>query len=120
MLDLDIEGKRLYMVHASPPRSYMDGIKLLDETGEIVPEQVLNWTEYLEGFDYDVLIVGHTHQVFSEQLGDTFLINPGSTKFNHTCVILSLPEMACQWYSLSNKSPLKAWNWGMQYQQSPE
>ena len=30
VLDLVIEGKKLYMVHASPPQSCMDGIKLLD------------------------------------------------------------------------------------------
>ena len=120
VLDIEIEGKRLYMVHASPPRSYMDGIKLLDETGEILPKQLTTWTGYLAELEYDVLVVGHTHQVFAEQLGDTFLINPGSTKFNHTCVIIDLPEMTCKWFSLSNETPVKSWNWGMQYQQSQD
>jgi len=60
------------------------------------------------------LIVGHTHQVFAEQLGRTLLINPGSTKFNNTCMILSLPNMEVQVLSLLNKTPLKVWNWGME------
>ncbi len=112
VLDLMIEGKILYMVHASPPQSYMDGIKLLDANGNIRLDQKKIWTDRLAEFDYDVLVVGHTHQVFSEQLGNTLVINPGSTTFNHTCAILSLPDMGCQWFSLSNKPPLKVWNWG--------
>jgi len=112
VLDLVIEGKKLYMVHASPPQSCMDGIKLLDECGELLSDQKEVWTERLAGFGHDVLVVGHTHQVFSEQLGDTLVINPGSTKFNHSCAILSLPGMECQWVSLSNKVSVKVWHWG--------
>ena len=40
-----------------------------------------------------VLLVGHTHQVFCEQLGNTLVINPGSTRFKRTCAILSLPDL---------------------------
>jgi len=112
VLDLIIEDRKFYMVHASPPQSCMDGIKLLDENGDMLSDQKDAWTKRLAKFDYDVLVVGHTHQVFSEQMGDMLVINPGSTKFNHTCVILSLPEMECHWFSLSNQSPLKVWNWG--------
>src|SRR3990172_2422958 len=112
VLDLVIEGKKLYMVHASPPQSCMDGIKLLDECGELLADQKEVWTERLAGFGHDVLVVGHTHQVFSEQLGDTLVINPGSTKFNHSCAILSLPGMDCQWVPLSNKVIVKVWHWG--------
>ena len=61
----------------------------------------------------DVLIVGHTHQVFSEQLGDVLVINPGSTTFNHTCAILTLPEMKVDIFPLSNKEPILCWNWSM-------
>jgi len=114
VLELTVEGKYLYVVHASPPRSYMRGIKLLDEYGNVLLNQIEQWTGHLKKFEYDVLIVGHTHQVFAEQLGRTLLISPGSTKFNNTCMILSLPNMEVQVLPLLNKSPLRVWNWGME------
>jgi predicted phosphodiesterase len=101
------------MVHASPPRSYMKGIRLLDLDGNLIEEEMARWTERLQGFDHDVLVVGHTHQVFCEQFGGTLVINPGSTRFNHTCAILTLPEMELQLFGLSGKQPVKSWNWGM-------
>jgi len=112
-LEYHLEGKKVYVAHASPPDSLMDGIRLLDENGIIIKEQEAEWTERLNEFDYDVLIVGHTHQVFSEQLGTTLVINPGSTEFNHTCGILSLPDMKYEVFALSNKTPVKSWNWGL-------
>jgi len=110
---LNVQGKKLYMVHANPPESNRGGIKLLDEHGEILQEEKVKWSQYLSGFEHDVLIVGHTHQVFYELLGKTWVINPGSTKFNHSCAILTLPEMSCDFYALSNKSIIKSWNWGL-------
>jgi predicted phosphodiesterase len=115
VLQLTIAGRRLYMVHANPPDSVMGGIRLLDIDGNLIAAEKTRWTEYplghLLGFRYDVLLVGHTHQVFCEQLGDTLVINPGSTLFNHTCAILSLPEMSVEWFGLSGKQPVKAWHW---------
>ena len=111
-LDFSADGKHLYVVHASPPSSNRKGINLLDEHGHVMPEREAQWKNTLENFGYDVLIVGHTHQVFAEKLGNTLVINPGSTKFNHACAILTLPELAVQVFPLSNKEPLKAWNWG--------
>jgi predicted phosphodiesterase len=119
VIDTTIAGRSLYMVHASPPRSCLDGIRLLDETGNIIPQQYQEWSERLAGFDHDVLIVGHTHQVFAERLGDTLVINPGSTKFNHSCMILSLPEMACTVVPLSGNRVIRAWNWGMETNTPP-
>lgn len=112
-LEYNLEGKKVYIVHASPPASLMDGIRLLDENGKIIMQQKSDWTTKLNGFDYDVLIVGHTHQVFAEQLGSTLVINPGSTEFNHTCGILSLPDMKFQLFPLLNKTPVRSWNWGL-------
>ena len=112
-LEYNLEGKKVYMVHASPPASLMDGIRLLDENGMIIMQQKSDWTARLDGFDYDVLIVGHTHQVFAEQLGSILVINPGSTEFNHTCGILSLPDMKFQLFALSDKTPVRSWNWGL-------
>ncbi len=108
-----IEGKYFYCVHGSPPRSLMDGIKLLDVQENISLYAKDLWTNYLDQFSIDVLVVGHTHQVFAERLGNTLVINPGSTKFNHTCAILCLPEMEVKVFPLSKKAPLKVWNWGM-------
>lgn len=112
-LDYLLEGKTIYVVHARPPSSQMNGIKLLDEDGKLMPELKDQWRTELEQYAYDVLIIGHTHQVYAEQLGSTLLINPGSTVFNHTCAILTLPEMVVEVFPLSNKEPLLAWNWGM-------
>jgi len=112
VLELAIEGKKLYLVHASPPRSYMEGIKLLDERGRILPDRKQGWSKRLQGFEYDVLVVGHTHQVFAERLADTLVINPGSTKFNHSCAILELPGLEFQVLPLSAKKVIRTWNWG--------
>jgi predicted phosphodiesterase len=111
VLQLTIEGKRLYMVHASPPDSVKGGIRLLDIDDNLIDAEKARWAKLLLGFGHDVLLVGHTHQVFCEQLGDTLVINPGSTLFNHTCAILSLPEMSLEWFGLSGKQPVKTWNW---------
>ena len=113
VLECTIEGKTLYMVHASPPRSYMEGIKLLDECGRILATRKQAWSKRLQGFAYDVLVVGHTHQVFAERLADTLVINPGSTKFNHSCAILELPNLEFQVLPLSGKKVTRTWNWGM-------
>jgi len=115
-LDMMIEGKRVYMVHAHPPQSDAGGIRLLDESGKLLPEQKKIWSDRLAEFDYDVLIVGHSHQVFAEQLKNTLVINPGSTKFNNSCAILRLPDQTVQWFALSNKPLVKVWNWGRQFQ----
>ena len=118
-LDSWIEGKHLYMAHASPPNSLMDGIRLLDEAGQILQDQRREWIERLAGFGPDVLIVGHTHQVFAEQLGDVLVVNPGSTLFNHCCAILTLPDMQFRLFSLSGKQPTRTWRWDQQGQEWP-
>jgi len=107
-----IEGKRLYMVHAQPPDGCHGGIKLLDKNGVLMADKVELWAEKLQTFDYDVLVVGHTHQVFIETLGDILVVNPGSSAFNNSCAILSLPEMKVELFALSGKAILKTWNWG--------
>lgn len=111
--EITAAGKKVYMVHASPPDSLLDGIRLLDEEGVLIGSQAADWSETLQGAPYDVLVVGHTHQVFAERLGDLLVINPGSTLFNHTCAILTLPEMDVRFIPLSGRTPLLSWNWGM-------
>lgn len=107
-----IEGKRLYMVHAQPPDGCHGGIKLLDKNGELLTDNIEKWNETLSAFDYDVLVVGHTHQVFVEKIGGILVINPGSSVFNHCCAILRLPELTVELFPLSGKKIQKTWNWG--------
>lgn len=111
-LSLECEGLSLYMVHASPPAADMDGIKLLDQRGEVMASALAEWRRRLDGFGYQLLLVGHTHQVYAERLGETLVVNPGSSVFNHSCAILHLPECRVEWVALgSDISPV--WNWGM-------
>ncbi len=107
-----IEDKSLYMVHAQPPDGCHGGIKLLDKKGELLVDRVQQWSDSLYSFDFDVLVVGHTHQVFAEVLGDTLVVNPGSSAFNNCCAILHLPEMTVEMIALSGKKIERTWNWG--------
>ncbi len=107
-----IENKRVYMVHAAPPDECHGGIKLRDKTGVIQLDRVVQWADKLQLFDYDVLIVGHSHQVFAENIGNMLVINPGSCVFNHSCAILRLPAMTVEWFALSEKNIEPTWNWG--------
>ncbi|MCW8956817.1 MAG: metallophosphoesterase family protein [Gammaproteobacteria bacterium] len=101
----------LYCVHASPPDELMGGIRLYDENAELLPEQILEWTQALQNFDFQFLFVGHTHQYFDQQLANTRVINPGSTKFNNSCAMLTLPEQRIEFFSLDNKPLIRSWNW---------
>ncbi len=108
-----VEGKRIFAVHASPPLSLTRGITLLDQYEKIMTGEKDQWTYELNEYEFDVLVVGHTHQVFAEVLGETLVINPGSTKFNHTCAIVSLPDLEVRTIPLPGKTPRKIWHWGM-------
>ena len=112
-ISLVIEGKKLFCVHASPPDDDMKGIRLLDEKGNLIPEEEKKWHDQLAEFDFDILLIGHTHQVINQRLGTKLVINPGSTKFNHSCMILTLPEMSIELISLSNKHIIYSWNWSL-------
>lgn len=112
-IELLVEGKNILVVHAAPPSLQHGGIKLLDKDGELISQRVLDWTEKLKPVDCDLLIVGHSHQVFALQLGDVFVINPGSSQFNHSCMILSLPDMRVDTIALENKTILKSWNFSL-------
>lgn len=107
-----IETKKIYMVHAQPPDACHGGIKLLDKRGVAIPDLVEHWTKKFQSFEHDVLVVGHTHQVFVEKMDNTLVINPGSSVFNHCCAILSLPEMTVELFALSGKKIEVTWNWG--------
>jgi len=111
--ELTVEGKSIFAVHASPPDSMSRGITLLDQNENLIVKAAEDWAIKLAEYDFDVLIVGHTHQVFSEILGHKLVINPGSTTFNHSCAILGLPDLKVKTIPLSGKAIKKVWNWGM-------
>ncbi len=112
-LDMEVEGKRIYVVHANPPAAQHGGIKLLDQQGELRQDRIDEWTTALSGFEHDVLIVGHTHQVYAVQLGGVFVVNPGSSVFNHSCMILTLPDLTVQTFALDQREIIKCWNFSM-------
>lgn len=117
-LELEREGIKLLVVHANPPAEQYGGIRLLDEMGEVKPERRQDWTEKLQQVDCDVLIVGHTHQVYALHLGDVFVVNPGSSAFNHSCMILSLPDLEVREFALGGREIVKCWNFGMLFGQA--
>lgn len=112
-IELVVEGKKIVVVHAHPPDSLHGGIKIMDPQGQVVEEKKLPWLDQLGSLESDILVVGHTHQVFAEYFGSLLVINPGSTCFNHTCMLLTLPEMTVEILSLSNKEPIMTWNWSL-------
>ena len=97
--------------HEAPEATDIKGLKLLDQFGKLIPERIDKWKKHLNNFKPDILIVGHTHQVFAEQIGETLVVNPGSTAFNNSCAILTLPEKKVQFYALSDAGVNTTWNW---------
>lgn len=112
-LELEIEGKKLLVVHANPPAEQSGGIRLLDPQGAVIESRKQEWAEKLDEIDSDVLIVGHTHQVYALQLGRLFVVNPGSSAFNHSCMILSLPDLGVREFALGNREIVRCWNFSM-------
>ena len=112
-LELEIEGLNVLVVHANPPADLNGGIKLLDQQGDIIEERRQEWAGNLAEIDSDVLIVGHTHQVFALPLGQVFVVNPGSSVFNHSCMILSLPELTVREFALGRRNIVRCWNFSM-------
>lgn len=114
-LELTIEDLRILVVHANPPAEQHGGIRLLDPDGKPRDDRLQEWTEKLSTLEYDVLVVGHTHQVYALQLGGVLVVNPGSTVFNHSCMILTLPGLTVRSFGLGKHDIVECWNFGMLY-----
>ena len=114
-LELEVEGVKLLAVHANPPAEQHGGIRLLDQHGKPRADRQQEWTDKLASLEHDLLIVGHTHQVYALRLGDVMVINPGSTVFNHSCMIISLPDLTVRSFALGNHEIVDCWNFGMLY-----
>lgn len=111
-LEFMMEGCTVYLVHAHPPDANRGGIRLRNQQGNLDATALAEWTARLAGFGRQLLVVGHTHQVYAERFGPTLLINPGSCTFNHSCAIVTLPEMRIDWFALCGKPISLIWNWG--------
>ena len=116
IIELEIQGLKILVVHAEPPSAQHGGIKLLDQQGKLIPGLMASWQKKLSEVDCDVLIVGHTHQVYAEKLGHIFVVNPGSSRFNHSCMVLSLPDLQVQTFALDDKPVIKSWNFSRLFQ----
>ncbi len=112
-LELQFERQRVFVVHANPPSEQHGGIRLLDPEGRVREDRRQEWNQRLADFDYDLLIVGHTHQVYAEQLGACFVVNPGSSAFNHSCMVIDLPELEVSTFALEGHEIVRCWNFGM-------
>ena len=79
VLEMEIEGKRIMMMHTSPLDPTGGGRALRDGLGPYAASSHIGGhTDGLPESKADVLIVGHTHQALITQVGRTLLINPGS------------------------------------------
>jgi putative phosphoesterase len=65
---LTINGKRIFLVHATPR----------DPLDEFAAPDAEAWKRRLDGLDADYVCVGHTHVPYVLQVGKTTVINPGS------------------------------------------
>lgn len=113
-LEFAATGKNIYVVHAHPPDEQHGGIKLLDINCQLIPKQLTSWNNKLDNFKADILIVGHTHQVFAESIGNTLVLNPGSSAYNNSCMVLELPDCTTRVEALDSQGVNLVWNWGMQ------
>jgi len=109
---MQIEEVDLHMVHASPLDPLNEGISLRAVDGSLRPDACRTWRSTLSGYRCDVLVVGHTHQVFAVELGRVLIVNPGSCHFNHSCAILHLPHREVEVVPLLGQQPLLSWNFG--------
>ena len=66
-IEVDVGGKRLVMVHATPFEPYQAYV--FPGSPEL---------QRLAGFEADYVILGHTHTQMAERVGRALVINPGS------------------------------------------
>jgi putative phosphoesterase len=112
---LVLEDRRIHLVHDTPLDNSDSGIRLLDRDGQWIESAVEDWTQRLKDLDCDILVVGHSHQVFARRMDGLLLINPGSTAFNHAAALLELPGERVEFIPLQGKPLLPSWNFGLQF-----
>ena len=65
---LEIEGRRLMLVHSTPARPF----------GNYVSSLGGGLTRHFSDTGADIILCGHTHQPHATQCGETLVLNPGS------------------------------------------
>jgi len=118
--ELCLGEKRIHLVHGAPPDDTDSGIRLLDRDGRWIESAIEDWSRRLAHLAFDILVVGHSHQVFARHLGELLLINPGSTVFNHSAGLLELPGERVEFIPLQGKPLLRSWNFGLQFSPQPD
>ncbi|MDX2276930.1 MAG: metallophosphoesterase family protein [Hyphomonadaceae bacterium] len=91
--EVEVLGKRLLLVHATPWPSRYD----------YVPPHAPAFSRFDEA-DADIVFYGHTHEPVIRQLGSTLVINPGSVGvgrprqqgFVQSCAVLDVSSMEAQ------------------------
>lgn len=89
-LSLTIAHQRILLAHGTP---WSDVMTVFPDSRQSTFERLLS--EY--GTDYDILILGHTHQPMHAMIEHLHIFNAGSIygitgRDSHTCAILSLPD----------------------------
>jgi putative phosphoesterase len=70
--ELEVDGQRLLLVHASP-RSDRDVIQADTPEDDVI--------EMMDGVRTDLLLLGHTHDPFDRSVGAVRLVNPGAVGY---------------------------------------
>ena len=91
----------IYVAHGTPWRDIQ---YVFPSSNRHVFERVASYT------GVDVVILGHTHVPMLAIIGDTWIINPGSTcgavsSGSQTCAVLTLPDRAVTFYDLLTGKP---------------
>lgn len=108
--EMQLDGQHLLLIHDAPVERPGAGIRLLDRNGRLSEQACADWTRRLSSVKADVLIVGHSHQVFAVDLGRLRVINPGSCPFNHSAALLELPSGRVEFLSLEGQPLRHSWN----------
>ncbi len=109
-LSLDLDGRRILLVHGAPPQDTDRGIRLLDADGHWIKGEVTAWHERLAEVETDLLVVGHSHQVYRRRFGSLLLLNPGSTVFNHSAALVETEQLTVRFLPLEQRAILPSWN----------
>ena len=100
-----IAGQRILMGHGTP---YSDVVGVFPDTRQATFERL--YDQYVE--DYDILILGHTHQPMHAMVKGLHILNAGSIysvtmRDSHTFATLSLPDCTFTVYDVETCKPIE-------------
>lgn len=102
--EIIIADKRILIAHGAP---WSDVITVFPDSRQSTFERINN--DY--GGNYDIVILGHTHQPMHARIGNLHILNAGSVydvtiRDSHTCGILYLPETRFVVFDLASENPI--------------